>query len=202
MPTKPKPYVAAYMRISTTNGRQSTSSQRHALKNYVKAHKLTRRTKWYEDKASGRSSNREALNAILEDCEAGRCDTLILWKLDRLSRSCRQTLNLLADLADQGVKVVIVSQGLELDNSIMGRAMVQLMGLVAELESNFISERVSAGLAHAKERGVRLGRPTNEKKRQQLSKWLAKGVSCREIAKRWNVSPASVYAMRKRIAAS
>lgn len=197
----PKPYVAAYMRVSSRNGRQTTDSQRHAIKQYIRTNRL-RNVQWFEDKATGRTTKREQLQTILDDCRDGKCQTLILWKLDRLSRSCRDTLNLLAGLADKGVTVVIVSQGLTLDDSAIGRAMIQLMGLVAELESNFISERIRAGLEVAKKNGVQLGRKNDDKKRARIQRLTDKGYSVSEIAVKMNCSKQAVYQMQKRIAAT
>lgn len=189
-----RPHTAAYMRVSSRNGRQKTDSQRHAIREYLKRQRI-RNVKWYEDKATGRTTKREQLQQILDDCRNGKCKTLVLWTLDRLSRSCRDTLNLLADLMEHGVTIVVVSQNSTLDDTEIGRAVIQLMGLVAELESSFIFERTKVGLNLAREIAVKLGRRADDRKRPKLQRSAAQGSPVANQSSWLCITPAAMYAL-------
>jgi DNA invertase Pin-like site-specific DNA recombinase len=202
MPTTKRPYVALYARVSSAkrNGRsrQKTDSQKLALRKYARERGL-RNVKYLEDHATGRNVKRDNLQTILDDCRAGRCKHLVIWKMDRLARNCRDSLNLIADLLAHKVKLSVISQGIEFDDSPMSNFLIQIFSAVAELESSFISERVKAGLEVARERGQRLGAKTKDRQRAKIRKWTQNGVPVGEQAKRLGVSRQAVYSIRKRM---
>jgi DNA invertase Pin-like site-specific DNA recombinase len=84
-------------------------------------------------------------------------DTLIVWKLDRLRRSLRDLITMLDDLKRRGVKFRSLTEHIDTDTP-TGRAMWQMIGLLAELERSLISERTRANVKAAKRRGVKFGR--------------------------------------------
>lgn len=202
MPTKIKPYVALYARVSSPkrNGRsrQRTDSQKLALKRYATANRL-RNVKYLEDHATGRTTKRDNLQAILDDCRAGRCHHLVIWKMDRLARNCRDTLNLLSELIAHKVKVSVVSQGIEFDDTPMSNFLIQLFAAIAELESSFVSDRVKIGLEFARSKGIVLGRKPKVKTREKIARWTKKGMPVAEQAKRLGVSRQSIYRMKERM---
>src|SRR5438128_9538996 len=81
----------------------------------------------------------------------------MLWKLDRLSRNLRDGVNTLADWADRGIKIVVVTQQLEL-SGVIGRTIAALLLGLAEIEYGYIKERQRAGIDRAKQQGVYQGR--------------------------------------------
>lgn len=193
-----KPYVALYSRVSSKNGRQSTDSQKLALKRYSRERGL-KHCQYFEDFATGRNCKRDNLQQIIDDCRQGKCNHLVIWKMDRLSRNCRDTLNLISEMLALKVRISVISQSIEFDNSPMSNFMIQVLSSISELESGFISERVKAGLAVARSKGIRLGRKPETRKRAQLQKWLDAKVPVAIIAQRLNKSRQSVYGMIERM---
>lgn len=192
-----KTKVACYLRVSTSE--QKTDSQKPSIKNWLdNQHIKSDRVKWYEDKASGSSTAaRVQLQDMLHDIEHGKIDTVVCYRLDRLSRSCRQGLGLLADLAEKGIRVVSTSQGIEFNGS-MGKFLSALFLAIAELERETIVSRIQDGLAAAKERGQVLGRPRNDKKLAKIDKLYNSGKSVVELSKQFKCSRQNIYLALKR----
>lgn len=93
-----------------------------------------------------------------EAARRGKVDLVAVWKLDRLGRSLRHLLELLDELQGQGVGFVSLRDtGID-TTSPTGRLLLQLMGAFAEFERGLIQERVKAGVARARDRGVKFGR--------------------------------------------
>src|SRR4029453_6391138 len=111
--------------------------------------------KIFTDTATGAHVKRPALAQCLKALKAG--DVLVVWKLDRLGRSLRDLITLLDDLKGQGVKFKSLTESIDTQPP-TGRAMWQMVGVLAELERSLIQERTKAGREAAKRRGVKLGR--------------------------------------------
>ncbi len=109
-------------------------------------------------------------------------------KLDRLARSVRH-LTTMAAVEALGVDLVVVDQGIDTSTP-AGRLMFNVLGAIAEFERDLIRERVSAGIAAAKRRGVKLGRPRrlSDAKAALLERLVASRQSVRAIAKALDVS--------------
>jgi len=185
--------VAAYTRVSTQD--QTANAQRSEIQKWLKANGISRnKVEWYEDKETGTTLRRPGFERLQKDIFAGRVKTIVLWKLDRLSRSLRDGVNVLADWAEKGLKIVVVTQQLEL-NGIIGRTIAALLLGLAEIEHGFIRERQRAGIEEAKARGVYTGRrkgsvvadPTRARALKR------KGLKVAEIAEALGVSPATVF---------
>ena len=110
-------------------------------------------TRIFEDRASGARSDRPGLTQALSHLRAG--DTLVVWKLDRLGRTTHQLVGLLEQFERDGVKLRSLQDGIDPSTS-MGKAMLQIGAVFAEMERNLIRERTRAGLSAARARG-RLG---------------------------------------------
>src|SRR5258708_7576178 len=111
--------------------------------------------KIFTDKATGAHVKRPELAKCLKALKAG--DVLIVWKLDRLGRSLHDLIGLLDDLKTQGVAFRSVTESIDTATP-TGRAMWQMVGILAELERSLIQERTKAGRAAAQARGVKMGR--------------------------------------------
>ncbi len=109
----------------------------------------------FKDALPGATTKRPALLRCLKKLEPG--DTLTVWKLDRLARSLRDLITMLDDLKKRGVKFRSLTEAIDTDTP-TGRAMWQMIGLLAELERSLISERTRAGVKAAKRSGVKFGR--------------------------------------------
>src|ERR1022692_4971264 len=136
-----------YARVSTDD--QNPALQISALQ------KAGCKTLFKDEGLSGATTKRPALLRCLKKLEHG--DTLIVWKLDRQGRSLRDLITMLDDLKHRGVKFRSLTEAIDTETP-TGRAMWQMIGVLAELERSLISERTRAGVKAAKGRGVKFGR--------------------------------------------
>ena len=146
--------LIGYMRVSKADGSQSTNLQRDALvvAGVDPLH-------LYEDQASGKREDRPGLMACLKALREG--DTLAVWKLDRLGRDLRHLINTVHDLTGRGVGLKVLSgHGAAIDTTTAaGKLVFGIFAALAEFERELISERTVAGLASARARGRKGGRP-------------------------------------------
>ncbi|WP_342250891.1 recombinase family protein [Sphingomonas sp. OTU376] len=146
--------LIGYMRVSKADGSQSTDLQRDALIAAAVDPKHI-----YQDLASGRRDDRPGLTNCLKALREG--DALIIWKLDRLGRNLRHLINTVHDLTERGVGLkVLTGHGAAIDTTTAaGKLVFGIFAALAEFERELISERTVAGLASARARGRRGGRP-------------------------------------------
>ena len=146
--------LIGYARVSKADGSQTTDLQRDAL---LAAGVTPEQI--YEDQASGKQDDRPQLAACLKALRSG--DTLIVWKLDRLGRDLRHLVNIVHELTERGVGLkVLTGQGAAIDTTTAsGKLVFGIFAALAEFERELISERTKAGLASARARGRKGGRP-------------------------------------------
>ena len=147
--------VACYIRVSTLDQEKGAQSQEKALQDYVANHGM-QNVKWYRDRVSGATLSRPAFQELQDNIFKGEIDTVVCWKLDRLSRSMRDGINVLADWCDRGVRVVSITQGLDF-NGAVGKMIAGVLLAVAEMERENIRENIRRGQQAARARGVRWG---------------------------------------------
>jgi len=172
-----------YARVSTDD--QNPDLQLDALKK-AGCQKI------YIDKASGAKRQRPELNKCLAALDAD--DVLIVWKLDRLGRSLHDLIGFLDDLKERKIQFQSLTESIDTKTP-TGRAMWQMIGILAELERSLIQERTKAGRAAAKARGVKMGRkpkltPQQVKHAQKL---IDEGESPATVAKLLNVARSTLY---------
>lgn len=156
--------------------------------------------RWIEDRGTGRNDKRDGLQRILSEVQARQVDRLIVWKLDRLSRSLPDMLKTLSVLLENKTTLIVTSQNLTIDGrSPFNDFLVGLFGLLGRLESDLTSERIKAGLAAAKENGKVLGARPHDKKRKRIQRMIDKGHSVSQIADRLGKSRQSVYQILERM---
>jgi DNA invertase Pin-like site-specific DNA recombinase len=143
--------LVGYVRVSTTDDRQSTALQRDAL---LAAGVDERHI--HEDRASGTRSDRPALKACIEFLRPG--DVLVVWKLDRLGRSLPHLIELVGALRKRGVGFRSLTETID-TTSAMGELFFHILGSLAQYERSLIQERVQAGLEAGRRRGRYGGRP-------------------------------------------
>ncbi len=184
--------IGVYLRVSTTD--QNTSSQKAEVEKYLQGNGIAPDSvSWYEDQETGTTLKRPAFELLQAHIFAGEIKTVIVWKLDRLSRNLRDGVNVLADWAEKGLKIVVVTQQLEL-NGVIGRTIAALLLGLAEIEHGHIKERQKAGIAAAKARGAYKGRqPGARKASPERARELAdKGNKPAEIAAALGISKRTV----------
>ena len=112
----------------------------------------------YIDQASGADTRRPALMQMLQDAHRRHFDAILVVRLDRLMRSTLHLLAIVEQLDHDGVALVCLDQPIDTSTG-MGRLLLTVLGAVAEFERDLIRERTMDGLARARAKGKRLGRP-------------------------------------------
>ena len=141
---------------------------------------------------SGAKIERDGLTQAFGAVGAG--DMLVVWKLDRLGRSLGFLCDLIDRFGTQGIGFQSLTDGIDTTTS-GGKLVFHIMGALAEFERSLIGERTKAGMAAAKKRGKRMGRPPalNEAQLDHMHELLDKGKSQREVAELLNVSPNTIW---------
>ena len=184
--------IAAYCRVSTV--RQKADSQIAEIGKWLKANGYNEdQIQWFIDKETGKTLHRTQFNKLQKAIFAGEIRTVIVWKLDRISRRLRDGINLLADWCDKGVRVVSITQAIDL-NGAVGRMIAAVMLGLAEIELEFRAERQAAGIEVAKKKGVYRGRQkgTTKAKPNRAAELRAKGLKLDEIAQALGTSRRTV----------
>jgi DNA invertase Pin-like site-specific DNA recombinase len=177
-------FKIGYARVSTLE--QDESLQLDALK-------AAGCDKVFTDKASGKLTERPALDALLEQLRQG--DTVVVWRLDRLGRSLRHLIDVVAELDTRGVGFRSLTEAIDTTTP-GGKLIFHIFGALAEFERSLIIERTQAGLAAARARGRVGGRPTvwTAAKLDAARRMYASGQhDVAAIARTLGVSRASVY---------
>lgn len=190
-----KKISAVYLRVSTLDQEKGLKSQEDALREYIKAHRVSN-IKWYRDRLSGATLERPAFERLQRDIFAGKVATVVVWKLDRISRSMRDGVKVLADWCERGVRVVSVTQQLDFNSSV-GQLIASVLYAVGQMERENLSENVKRGLRAAEAKGVKLGRPQRITA-EEVKAMKAKGLPMTEVAKRLKVTRQACYEALKR----
>ncbi len=179
--------IVGYARVSTTD--QDLSIQRAALEK-------SGCEKIFAEKQSGtRQEGRVQLDACLDYLREG--DTLMVTRIDRLSRSLRDLQNLVHDLKEEGIYLKATEQPIDTSTA-AGKAFLDMLGVFAEFETNLRRERQLEGVAKAKKEGKYKGRqPTARAKSQQVVKLIQEGFTREAAADKLSIGIASVYRILK-----
>lgn len=180
--------VAIYVRVSTND--QSTEMQRIDLEAFAKARGWSV-VRVFADTATGTNGNRPQLSAMMGAARAREFDVLLIWKLDRLFRSIKGLVTSLQEFHDLGIQFVSLKDQIDMSTA-SGRLMTHIIGAFAEFEAALIRERVRTGLAVAKAKGVRLGRPTTID-RDAVAQMRREGLSMGSIAAKLKRSKSSIH---------
>lgn len=148
--------AAIYIRVSTAG--QNTDLQKDGLVEYTDRTKLNIVNEYVDIAVSGRKEGRPALRQLMKAARNRAFDCVVVWKFDRFARSVSHLLKALEEFNHLGIRFISVQDQIDTDSP-MGKAMFTIIGAMAELESSLISERVKAGMAAAKSRGKKIGRP-------------------------------------------
>ena len=148
---------------------------------------------WFKDKATGNNLDRPEFKRLQESVFNGEIKTVVVWRLDRLSRSLRDGINTLCDWLDKSIRVVSVTQQLDFKGP-TGKLIASTLFAVAEMEQETRRERQAAGIAAAKERGQYLGRRlgTTKAKPTRAATLRQRGLNDSEIATSLGVSRRTV----------
>lgn len=175
--------IYGYARVSTDG--QSVAAQIAAL-TAAGAEKI------FQETASGAKTNRVQIRRVLDQLAPG--DVLMITRLDRLARSTRDLLNIVATITERGAGFKSLADTWADSTTPHGRLMLAVLGGLGEFERELIRARTGEGRSRAKARGVSMGRKpklTPHQQREALAR-LEQGEGVREIARSYNVSHSTI----------
>jgi DNA invertase Pin-like site-specific DNA recombinase len=177
--------VAVYARVSTSD--QHSDIQLDALERYAQARRFEVMDRYLDEGVSGATDRRPALDRLVSDAHRRRFDAVLCTKLDRLARSVRHLTTLAEELEALGVDLIVLDQAIDTSTS-AGRLLFGVLACIAQFERDLIRERTRAGIAAARRRGKRLGRPRVYLPLSQAAALLARGYSVAATARELGVS--------------
>lgn len=181
--------AALYARVST-HDQQTLPLQVEQMKDYIKKRGWELKIA-IEDTASGISERKNRERIILA-AKRREIDVIVVWKLDRWGRSLTDLMNSLEELTVLGVGFVSMTEAIDLTTP-AGKALAGMLAVFAQFERDMLSERVKAGIAHARSKGKPHGRPKSAAlKSQKVQELFQKGWSKSRIAKETGMSRTSV----------
>lgn len=183
---EPEPYMIGYARVSTQD--QSLDLQLDALRKAG-----VREDNLHVEKVSGAAKNRPALDLAIKDLREG--DTLLVWRLDRFARSMRDLYARLDRVYAKGAKFRSLTESFDFD-TMTGKFVLGILGLVAELERQIIAQRTKAGIEALRAAGDgKWGRQAilSEAKVKEAGRLLNAGWSGPKVAAKFKVSTPTIY---------
>ena len=180
--------AALYMRVSTVD--QHPETQLYDLQQMAtqRGYEIVEQ---YTDRISGAKARRPGLDGLLRDARRGRFDVVLVWASDRIARSTKHFLEVLDELNRLNVEFVSFREQIDTGGP-LGRAIVVIIGAIAELERSLIVERVRAGMRRAKLEGRHIGRKPLELDHAAICGDRCRGQSLRQIARGHRISTATV----------
>jgi DNA invertase Pin-like site-specific DNA recombinase len=187
-----------YMRVSTVD--QHPETQLNDLRQMASQRGLEIVAE-YTDKISGTKAKRPGLDQMMTDARRGRFDVVLVWASDRIARSVKHFLDVLDELDRIGVEYVSFRENLDTGGP-LGRALVVIIGAIAELERSLIVERVRAGMRRARLEGQHIGRQPLVLDCTAIQQDRRQGQSIRKIARGHGVSTATIQRVLRRRAST
>lgn len=178
-----------YMRVSTMD--QHPETQLLDLRQLAaqRGYQIVRE---YTDRISGAKARRPGLDELMRDARRGRFDVVLVWASDRIARSVKHFLDVLDELNRLNVEFVSFREQIDTGGP-LGRAVVVIIGAIAELERNLIIERVRAGMRRAKLEGRHIGRRPLQLDHTAILREREQGKSLAQLAKAHRASRATIH---------
>jgi len=140
----------------------------------------------------GSKERRPELDRLLDDCRKRYVDAVVVYRYDRFARSLRQLVNALEEFRGLGIDFVSLHEGVDTSTA-NGRLIFGIFATIAEFERELIRDRVRSGIAAARAKGKRLGRPKTDVNEAQVSKLRAEGLSWRSISKELGIPVGTLH---------
>jgi len=183
--------AAIYARVSTNNG-QDPSVQTRELREYCQRRALEITGEYVDAGISGARESRPQLDALLAECRKRRVDAVVVYRYDRFARSLRQLVNALEEFRSLGIEFISLHEGVDTSTP-NGRLVFGIFASIAEFEKELIRDRVKSGIAAARSKGKRLGRPRINVDAARIASLRALGHSWPQIAKVMGASVGTVF---------
>jgi DNA invertase Pin-like site-specific DNA recombinase len=172
--------VALYARVSTLDKGQDSEMQLRELREYIARRGWTVSAEYVDNGVSGSTDRRPELDRMMSDAKRRKFDVVAVWRFDRFGRSLKHLVNALAEFESLGIAFVSMMDAIDLTTP-QGRLMFGIISSMAEFERAIIRQRVRAGMAHAKAKGVHVGRPPKALASGQIEDMRAAGLTYRAI---------------------
>jgi len=182
--------VALYARCSTLNG-QDPEVQLRELRAYCERRGFEITGEFIDKGISGSRERRPALDQLMAACRKRLVDAVVVYRYDRFARSLRQLVNALEEFRELGIDFISLHEGVDTSTA-NGRLVFGIFATIAEFERELIRDRVRSGLALAKARGKRLGRPRLIADAARIASLRASGASWGMISRETGISIRSV----------
>lgn len=180
--------AAIYCRVSTAD--QSAAMQLDELRAYCGRRGWQIATEFMDEGVSGSKESRPALDRLMKAARLRSFDSVVVYKFDRFARSMKQLVNTLAEFDSLNIQFVSLHEQID-TTSPNGRLMFGIFSAFAEFERQLIIARTKSGMAAAKARGKRIGRPKVEVNSEQIRALRAGGASWDSIAQQAGASRAT-----------
>lgn len=181
--------IGVYQRVSRVH--QDPALQDDAVKAFIATRGWKVVRTYVDHGVSGTRERRPELDRLMADARKGRFDCVLVYRTDRMARSLRHLVTMLDELATLGIGFTSVTEPFD-TTSPTGRLLLQIVGAMAEFERTLIVERTRAGVAAARRRGVRVGRPRARVDLDRALELRAEGTSIRDAAKVLGVGAATL----------
>lgn len=183
-----------YCRVSTID--QHPQTQLGELRQFAAQRGLQIVGEYTDHGFSGTKARRPELDRMMQDARHHKFDVLLVWSCDRLARSTKHLLQTLDELSGFGIQFISQREAIDTEGP-LGRALIVIVSAMSELERCLIVERVRAGMRRAKLEGRTIGRARLDVDREQVVFDRRSGMSLTQVAKRHNISRASVCRLMK-----
>ena len=187
--------AALYMRVSTIDQHPETQlldlRQMAAQRGFHIVHE-------YTDRISGAKARRPGLDELMRDARRGRFDVVLVWASDRIARSVKHFLDVLDELNRLNVEFISFREQIDTGGP-LGRAVVVIIGAIAELERNLIIERVRAGMRRARLEGRHIGRNPLKLDHAAILRGRQQGQSLAQLAKVHRASRTTILRVLRQI---
>ena len=190
MSTKRALRVGLYARTSTIRD-QSPEMQIHELRQVAVQRGWSVVGEYIDHGESGAKDRRPQLDKLMQQASRGKLDIVACWKFDRFARSVRHLVLALDQFGSLGVDFISLRDGIDTSTP-AGRFTFHVIAAVAELERQMIRERTVAGIAAAKRKGIKLGRPQTYVNLPLVRVLLGQGRSIRSIAKELGIGATTI----------
>jgi DNA invertase Pin-like site-specific DNA recombinase len=181
--------AALYLRVSTLD--QHPETQLYDLRQMA-SQRGYQIVEEYTDRICGAKAKRPGLDAMMRDVRRGRFEIVLVWASDRIARSVKHFLEVLDELNRLNIEFVSFREQIDTGGP-LGRAVVVIIGAIAELERSLIIERVRAGMRRAKLEGRHIGRKPLALDREAILRDRKLGRSLGQIAKVHRISRSTVH---------
>jgi DNA invertase Pin-like site-specific DNA recombinase len=179
--------AAIYARVSTTNHGQNVSMQTRELREYCQRRAWEIEGEYVDAGVSGAKERRPRLDALLIACRKRRVDAVVVYRYDRFARSLRQLVNALEEFRSLGIEFISLHEGVDTSTP-NGRLVFGIFASIAEFERELIRDRVKSGIAAARSKGKKLGRPTVRVDATRIAALRDSGATWRTITRQLGLS--------------